>query len=81
LSNEKSLLDLARDIQNEKGLNKSLKEIFAYNTLNASEELNRIANDILRYDVSKKDIVKSLSQVADHLSSQYGENISKFDNN
>ncbi|MFJ3388852.1 hypothetical protein [Lysinibacillus sp. NPDC086135] len=80
MSNEKSVLDLAKDIQREKELtqDKSIKEIFTYNTLNASEELNRMANNILRYNVSKEDIITSLRQVADHLSSQYGEYIDKF---
>ncbi|MEQ6355157.1 hypothetical protein ABNX05_11060 [Lysinibacillus sp. M3] len=83
MSNEKSLLDLAKDIQRVKELtqDKSLKEIFTYNTLNASEELNRMTNDIIRYNVSKENIIVSLRQVADHLNSQYSEHIDKFNNN
>lgn len=56
----------------------SLHTIFKYNTIKASDELTRIANDILRYDIPKEDIVTSLRQMADHMSSQYKEYEGEF---
>ncbi|MCM3387247.1 hypothetical protein M3649_03760 [Ureibacillus chungkukjangi] len=56
----------------------SLHTIFEYNTIKASDELTRIANDILRYDIPKEDIVTSLRQMADHMSTQYREHEAAF---